>query len=58
MPPKAKEKRAKKNVYEGWAIFRCGYWLVCPSVITAMINRRNKKEEIIKVEIKEIKGKQ
>lgn len=46
-------QKTKKPKFQ-WAIFRCGYYLVCPTYTLALVERRN-KERPIKVIVKEVK---
>jgi len=45
--------KPKKPLAEGYAIFRAGFWLVCPSHFLAVANQVN-DEKIIKVELTEV----
>lgn len=45
----------KNEVVTGWAVYRAGYWLVCPTYTLAVMENKGHKG-VVKVELHEVKG--
>lgn len=47
--------KTKPVIYKGYAIFRAGYWLVCPTYTLAVMENKGHKG-IVEVELREVKN--